>query len=77
VKVCDGCGAAVKISPHAKVHVSRELWTSPNPGRVTIMEGNFILHECTPSTVSSTLDRGLRAVRNEIDVGPHRRQQTR
>ena len=68
IKICDGCGAVVKIAPHTRVRISRELWTSPNPGRVRIMDGNFIVHECTPSAVSSLLDRGLLSVSNETEV---------
>ena len=44
--VCEGCGAEVKVDHAFGVTVHKEPVTSPSAGRVTIQEGNFVVHEC-------------------------------
>jgi len=42
VRICEGCAAEIPVDPHVRVRVVRQ----PGSRRVTIVEGNFILHEC-------------------------------
>jgi hypothetical protein len=45
--VCDACGARVRIDfANDNVTSTRELASTPAPGRVTIRVGNEVVHQC-------------------------------
>ena len=48
--VCEGCGAEVKVDRSFGVTVQKEPVTSPSAGRVSIQEGNFVVHEYAEGT---------------------------